>query len=256
MSEENEGVGVTTTQEQLQSPIQTVIPAPVSQPGETKYVNSLMASGARVVQSGNWAEAQERSSLPRSSRKIHKRCNVVGADAFACMTSSYGKHFTAYCRKRKQAFQQRVPAAVWKLVYKDYSDDGKAKCEIAGVQFDKDMAQERTLQNALRSALDDVQTGVSDAPGQLCALKNEELMQKLKKSDTYNKKKMGGFRESLISESTKKSDDAGSKSVIDLVSKEKTQVEEMISLANQSKKKLLKDRVTAISSMVTVVEEK
>ncbi|PXF40891.1 hypothetical protein BWQ96_09384 [Gracilariopsis chorda] len=172
------------------------------------------------------------------------------------MESSYGKHFTAYCRKRKQAVQQRVPAAVWKLVYKDYLDDGKAKCEIAGVQFDKDVPQERTLQNALRSALDDVQTGVSDVPGQQCDLQNDDLMQKLKESDTYNKKKMGDFRESLISQSTTNSDDSGSESVIDLVPEEKTQVEEKISLANPSKKKLLRDTVTAISSMVTVVEEK
>ncbi|PXF40369.1 hypothetical protein BWQ96_09925 [Gracilariopsis chorda] len=221
MSEGDEGVGVTSAPEQLQSPIQTVVPAPVPQPGETSCVNSLMASGACVVQSENWAEAQERSSHPRSSRKIHKRRSVVGADALACMTSSYGKHFTAYCRKRKQGVQQRVPAAVWKLVYKDYLDDGKAKCEIAGVQFDKDVPQERTLQNALRSALDDVQTEVSDRPGQLCALQNDDLMQKLKETDTYNKKKMGDFRESLISQSTRKSDDAGSESVIDLVPEEK-----------------------------------
>ncbi|PXF44606.1 hypothetical protein BWQ96_05637 [Gracilariopsis chorda] len=185
-----------------------------------------MASGARVVQSENWAEAQERSSLPRSSCKIHERRNVVGADALACMTSSYGMHFTAYCRKRKQAVQQRVPAAVWKVVYKNYLDDGKAKYEIAGVQFDKDVPQERTLQNALRSALDDVQTGVCDGPGQLCALQNDDLTQNLKESDTNNKKKMGDFCQSLISQSTRKSDDAGSESVIDLVPEEKTQVEE------------------------------
>ncbi|PXF47461.1 hypothetical protein BWQ96_02792 [Gracilariopsis chorda] len=155
-----------------------------------------------------------------------------------------------------QAVQPRVPAAVWKLVYKDYLDDGKAKCEIAGVQFDKDVPQERTLQNALRSALDDVKTGVSDGPGQLCALQNDDLMQKLKESDAYNKKKMGDFRKYLISQSTRKSDNAGSDSVIDLVPEQKIKVEEKISLTNLSKKKLLKDMVTAISCMVTVVEEK
>ncbi|PXF48984.1 hypothetical protein BWQ96_01122 [Gracilariopsis chorda] len=80
-------------------------------------------------------------------------------------------------------------------------------------------------------------------------------MQKLKESDTYNKKKMGDTRESLICQSTRKSDDAGSESVIDIVPEEKKVVEEKISLANPSKKKLLKDTVTAISSMVTVVEE-
>ncbi|PXF43744.1 hypothetical protein BWQ96_06476 [Gracilariopsis chorda] len=128
-----------------------------------------------------------------------KRVCAVGADALVAMVESYSAHFAKYCVGRKKVVQ-KVPARVWKQVYQDYIDDKKEQARAAGMVFDLGkLPQERTLQDALRGALQGIETGVAD-----CSLKgideatpqNVDLLTKLKQTDTFYRRKMSGFRES------------------------------------------------------------
>lgn len=81
-------------------------------------------------------------------------------------------------------------------------DDQILKAEHDGVVLDgQALPAERTLQDALRTVLSETSTGVSDdAAGKhgLVYVQSEDVLLKLKKTDTFNRRKMNDFRDALI----------------------------------------------------------
>ena len=187
---------------------------------------------------------------------------VVPQDALMTLASSYQTHYSQYCKGRKRV-GQRVPASVWKLAYKDFLDDQRLKAENDGEVFDSStLPAERTLQDALRTVLAEMNTGTSDdgaAREGLASLQDEDVLVQLKKTDTFNRKKMSDFREALIAGTveTRTTDHASSSEprvsaaqVVNDEAVEKTDVK----FQNKTKKELFASAVNAISEMTAAVE--
>ena len=69
---------------------------------------------------------------------------------------------------------------MWVSVYKDYLSDHILKCKANDVPFNKyALPQELLLQNALRSALKDVKTAISDVVDQKATLQDDDLCRTL-----------------------------------------------------------------------------
>ena len=111
--------------------------------------NSLDAAGSQEKSRYTGAEEKEETLTanragpkfnmipqPQIARSIQKRRSAIGPCALTLMMSTYGKHFAAYCKNRKQPVQQRVSAAVWREVYKEHLDAEKANSAIDGAAFD------------------------------------------------------------------------------------------------------------------------
>lgn len=81
--------------------------------------------------------------------------------ALTAMGAAYEVHFEKYARGRTKLIQ-KIPRDVWKLVYRDFLEGEKARCEADGIAFDMAaLPVERTLQDTLRAALNGVRTPVS-----------------------------------------------------------------------------------------------
>jgi hypothetical protein len=75
----------------------------------------------------------------------------------------------------------------------------KESCVVASIPFEKgDLPAVKTLQDALRSSLDQ-DTGVSDAKGEnMCPLQDEDMLVMLKRSDGRARRNMLQFRDDFI----------------------------------------------------------
>jgi hypothetical protein len=107
----------------------------------------------------------------------------IQTESLASLVSSYHKHFGEYSRTRTRVVQ-RVPGKVWKQVYADYKAEEEQACCQAGMEYDEQkLPAERTLQDALRAALDP-DTGVSDPSGAAKVVpQSKEILRALKNSD-------------------------------------------------------------------------
>lgn len=122
---------------------------------------------------------------------------IVGTATMTVIWSSYTSHFSNYCKGRKKVVQ-KVPGKVWLAVWDDFVAFKKQEASSNGIDFREDeLPAQRTLQDALRSALDQQQTGTSDEQGRHASLQNEDALQRLKRSDMYSKLKMGELRDKL-----------------------------------------------------------
>lgn len=152
-------------------------------------------------------------------------------------------------------FVQKVPATVWKSVYKDYLNDMRLKAEAATEKIDEaKLPGERTLQDALRAALNEIGTGVSDdaaAKEGHATMQSEDLLVKLRRSDTFNWRKMCEFRGSLL---TGESDPAAVASSGNNASTNDVSTGED-KFRNRTKKDILSDAANSMSEMVAAVEK-
>lgn len=83
-------------------------------------------------------------------RGMQKKRGAIVAEVLAYLAGSYGKHFPAYCKGEKRSFQQKIPALVWKAIYKDFFESKQAQCAATGAFFDeKHLPQQSTLQHVL-----------------------------------------------------------------------------------------------------------
>lgn len=104
----------------------------------------------------------------------------IGSDTLVVMMESNNQHFPEYCKGRKRVVQ-KVPGAVWKLVYQDFLEDQKAKFDSAGERLGKcTRIKERTLQGGLRSSLNEISTGVYDDKSRKATNQDGDLMLLLK----------------------------------------------------------------------------
>jgi hypothetical protein len=117
----------------------------------------------------------------------------VTTETLAALVSSCHKHFAEYSRTKKRVVQ-RVPGKVWKQVYADYK--AMQACPFADVECD--VPAERTLQDALRSALDP-DTGVSDPSGAAMVVpQSEDVLRALKQSDGHARRVMLRLRDRIL----------------------------------------------------------
>lgn len=87
---------------------------------------------------------------------------AIGSDSLVTLFHSYNVHFSKYLAGKKK-FLQKVPAIVWKHLYKYYLNYMRLKAEAATETFDEaKLPGERTLQDGLSAAFNDIGTGVSD----------------------------------------------------------------------------------------------
>jgi hypothetical protein len=133
---------------------------------------------------------------PRSekSQKV-----LLETEKLAILVSSYNKHFSEYCKGRRNV-TQRDPSKVWKSVYADFIDKAREVAADCDEQLDTpSIPAERTLQDCLRCALDDQDTGT---PDEKCAhrvtLQCEDTLQRLKKTDGHATRNMLRLRQDLI----------------------------------------------------------
>lgn len=86
----------------------------------------------------------------------------IESDSLVTIFHTYNVQFSKYCKGRKKVVQ-KVPANVWRSVYKGYVNDMRLKSCALGESFNESKLQcERTRQETLRPALNDNGTGVSD----------------------------------------------------------------------------------------------
>jgi hypothetical protein len=152
-------------------------------------VNDEDSAGATAV--------PQKPQLVMASKNRNCR-TLVRTEHLAILVSSYHKHYSAYCRGRKNVLQ-RVPRKVWNSVYEDFTSSMKESCVVANISFEKsDLPAERTLQDALRSSLDQ-DTGVSDAKGaKTCSPQDEDMLVMLKRSDGHARRNMLQFRDDIV----------------------------------------------------------
>ncbi|PXF44170.1 hypothetical protein BWQ96_06079 [Gracilariopsis chorda] len=117
------------------------------------------------------------------------------------------------------------------------------------------LPQERTLQDALRGALQGIETGFAD-----CSLKgideatpqDVDLLAKLKQTDTFHRRKMSGFRESLAT-GVVAAAVVGSGRPVGTTSGTTEAASSSVSVPS-TKKELLRSAVESMDRMTAVVE--
>ncbi|PXF45521.1 hypothetical protein BWQ96_04723 [Gracilariopsis chorda] len=117
------------------------------------------------------------------------------------------------------------------------------------------LPQEGTLQDALRGALQGIETGVAD-----CSLKGIDeatpqdvnLLAKLKQTDTFHRRKMSGFRESLAT-GVVAAAVVGSVRLVGTTSGTTEAASSLVSVPS-TKKELLRSAVESMDRMTAVVE--
>lgn len=133
------------------------------------------------------------------ARKIKISRFSVRSDILAVLVLAYNKHFVKYCHCRKQVLQ-KITSVVWKSVHHELIEEKQVNAKVKGSIFgDRTLRSERTPQNALRAVLKNVQSeNVGDAHAKYAFVQGEDLLVKLQKSESFNRKKMTELRQSLI----------------------------------------------------------
>jgi hypothetical protein len=131
----------------------------------------------------------------------HPDPTIVQTEKLAILVSSYHGHYADYCRGQKNV-SQRVPAKVWKKVYSDFMEacrDSLLSVSPEAEFNENQLPAERTLQDALRDALDQ-DTGVTDAKGpEKCCPQDEDILMRLKRTDGHARRNMLKMRSEMIS---------------------------------------------------------
>jgi hypothetical protein len=136
-------------------------------------------------------------ALQRPAKKARTN-QFISSNTLTRLVGSYHKYFTEYSRTKKKVLQ-RVPAKVWKQVYADYLQDVQRACKVDEAEFEEQsLPAERTLQDALRAALDP-DTGASDLSGaEKVAPPSEDVLMRLKKSGEHSKRVLPRHRDEII----------------------------------------------------------
>lgn len=102
------------------------------------------------------------------------------------------------------SWAKKVVQKVWESVHRYYISEEWLKSEAAVTGFElKNLLRERSLNNSLRGILLDITTGTYDVaasgPHQRGATPQDpDILNQLKRLDTYARRKMSYFRDSLI----------------------------------------------------------
>lgn len=103
------------------------------------------------------------------------------------MTKSYRMHFSQYSKGRKKVVQ-RLPKQVWESVYKDV-----VNMEGFG------NVKEASLKKQIKATLGDISTGdADDGANDNAILQNDNLIDKLKETDSYASRNVLNLRENLV----------------------------------------------------------
>jgi hypothetical protein len=141
-------------------------------------------------------------NVANGSRENGKRQRtIVQTEKLAILVSSYHVHYADYCRGRKNV-SQRVPAKVWKKAYADFIEACRDSLlpVSPGLKFNESqLPAERTLQDALRDALDQ-DTGITDTNGaEKCCPQDEDVLMRLQRTDGHARRNMLMMRSEMIS---------------------------------------------------------
>lgn len=150
-------------------------------------------------ENGDCRGGSKRSHAETKPRSEKRQKVLLETEKLAILVSSYNKHFSEYCKGRRNV-TQRVPSKVWKSVYAEFVVKARAVAADCDEQLDAlSIPAERTLQDCLRCALDDQDTGT---PDEKCAhrvtLQCEDTLQRLKKTDGHATRNMLRLRQELI----------------------------------------------------------
>ena len=214
--------------------------------GSTKDCTSTVSNVAPRPGDGQPPCKRQRSTIADGDGASKRGHSVVGTAVMTVVWSSYNVHFSQYCQGRKKV-TQKVPAKVWKSVWADLIAFKKQEAADSGIEFrDDNLPVQRTVQDALRTAIDDQETGTSDEKGNLATLQDEDVLQRLKSSDVYCKLKMGEFRDELAAKMSVEGCSSSGAAKSKLVSAS--------SSSRQSKMDIIGRTADAIERMVDVVD--
>jgi hypothetical protein len=146
---------------------------------------------------------------------------LLEIEKLALLVSSYNFHFSEYC-KGKRNVTQRIPSKVWKSVYVDFSNKARELAAECGEKFDEtNLPAERTLQDSIRCALEDQDTGTPDEMhAENVTLQCEDTMQRLKRSDGHATRNMMRLRQEMIAGKARtNADSSASKATVTLTEK-------------------------------------
>ena len=162
-----------------------------------RHLFSIMNVDNPVTSNGSLQRKREPHAEDDAPLRTKQRRVVIGTTQMTLVWSSYTAHFSEYCKGRQKVVQ-KVPSKVWRSVWADFVLFMNQRASDNGLPFDEaDLPAQRTVQDQLRSALDEQETGTSDEKGDVATLQNEDVLQRLKRSDVYAKMKMGEFRDKL-----------------------------------------------------------
>jgi hypothetical protein len=124
---------------------------------------------------------------------------MIGTEMLAILVASYNNHFSEYCKGRKNV-TQRIPSKVWKSVYGDFLENKRVLSIDSGVNDDQSaLPAERTLQDCLRGALKEQNTGTPDENiTKHVTLQCEDTLTRLKQSDGHAASNMLKFRQTIM----------------------------------------------------------
>jgi hypothetical protein len=96
-------------------------------------------------ENGDYREGGKRSYAETKPRSEKSQKVLLETEKLAILVSSYNKHFSEYCKGRRNA-TQRVPSKVWKSVYPDFIDKAREVAADCDEQLDTpSIPAERTL---------------------------------------------------------------------------------------------------------------
>jgi hypothetical protein len=167
---------------------------------DVQIVDNIVEASANLPAASTSASVEPQAARARGSSRAPNGTGArfIQTETLATLVSSYHRHFSAYS-KTKRRVVQRVPGKVWKQVYADCKDEVVEACQKAGMEYnDQTLPAERTLQDALRAALDP-DTGVSDREGATKVVpQSEDILRALKKSDGHARRVMLRHRDSIM----------------------------------------------------------
>jgi hypothetical protein len=124
---------------------------------------------------------------------------LIETETLAILVSSYNHHFSDYCKGRRHV-TQKIPSKVWKAYIRTSSRRLASFAAANGEVFNKRLLPvDQTLQDLLRSALDEQDTGTTDEKGAgKVTLQCEDTLQRLKRTDGHATRNMLRLRNDMI----------------------------------------------------------
>jgi hypothetical protein len=141
----------------------------------------------------------KRSRFGKETKSDKRQKVLIETETLAILVCSYNHHFSDYYKGRRHV-TQRIPSKVWKSVYTDFLEKAREFAAANGEVFNERLLPvERTLQDSLRSALDEQDTGTPDEKGAAkVTLQCENTLQRLKRADGHATRNMLRLRNDMI----------------------------------------------------------